>query len=389
MSTQKFAKLLGWISLAVVAAILYLGLWPYNVRMASGAHWQGNSKNGVLGIFPPNNVAWLKDGAGLRFGKYGSIFSKTDFTATANQTEGCTIEVWLEPAVTEDFTTTLAFSTETNRLQFRLRQQEDALYVSHDTPGEKQRLRRQRIWIDHVFQQGERVLVALTSGPNGTAVYLNGKLRQRYENFRLRSDEFTGRMIFGDSPMGHDTWGGTLLGLAIYQEERSAGQVGEDFRKWNTGDKSQLARVHSPRALYLFEEGNGRVAHSAVAGAPDLEIPETFQTLRPRFLQPFWTEYTGDSHYFVDIFLNIAAFVPLGFFLRGYLKIGAGIRRDLLTTAICGFALSLTIEVGQYYLPMRNSGTTDLITNTTGAILGGMIFGTAFVQTRIRALRLD
>ena len=44
-----------------------------------------------------------------------------------------------------------------------------------------------------------------------------------------------------------------------------------------------------------------------------------------------------------------------------------------LTAGLLGFALSLSIEIMQIYLPMRASSQSDLYLNAMGAVLGAAI----------------
>ena len=78
---------------------------------------------------------------------------------------------------------------------------------------------------------------------------------------------------------------------------------------------------------------------------------------------------------FVDFFLNVLLFVPLGFGLAALArKRGIGRWASLLLALAVGAAVSYTVEVSQFYIPERDSGWMDEVSNSTGSVVGFFLF---------------
>ena len=81
-----------------------------------------------------------------------------------------------------------------------------------------------------------------------------------------------------------------------------------------------------------------------------------------------------------DIVLNLLAFVPFGFLTFIYYRetsTGQWLRPIVIGT-LTGAALSLVTEVGQVWLPTRDSSLLDLALNTAGTGIGAFLAGSIY-----------
>jgi len=87
------------------------------------------------------------------------------------------------------------------------------------------------------------------------------------------------------------------------------------------------------------------------------------------------------------VLINIAGFVPFGFLVCAYFSLARRIRTPALVTILLGFTVSFTIESLQAFLPTRDSGTTDLITNTLGTCIGVWLYRLSFWRVPVARIR--
>ncbi len=81
---------------------------------------------------------------------------------------------------------------------------------------------------------------------------------------------------------------------------------------------------------------------------------------------------TGSS--WPDIIANHLLFLPLGALLAGrLLTAGARLVAVVALTLLCGFGLSLLIELTQLFIVGRLASWIDLVMNTSGALAGSVV----------------
>jgi glycopeptide antibiotics resistance protein len=82
--------------------------------------------------------------------------------------------------------------------------------------------------------------------------------------------------------------------------------------------------------------------------------------------------FTKDSF---DFFLNVLLFVPFGFGIAAQVrKRNGGLLKAFVWALALGAFLSYSVEFMQLYIPERDSGWEDVFSNTTGSVVGFLLF---------------
>ena len=342
--------------LVVVAAILVAGLWPFHA--------------------PVNQVSWATAGNGISFLEHGVALGQQISSLSRAKHGDCTLELLIVPTSDRADGTIVSFdSSRDARWPFSFRQHQSVLAVRRFEVDVNGKERRPVLWAEEVFQGNKPKFIALVSEPEQTILYVDG-VPKEHSRIGFVCSDLAGRLVVGNSTVD-DGWSGTVRGLAIFEGSREASQIRRDFEEWNTAS-SVDEHESSLRALYLFNEHGGTVVHDEVRSASELTIPSKYVVLHPWLLQPIWQEHRFPPRTWTrwadweDIALNVLGFVPVGFFFLAYWQFVRQRPMPLATVVVAGFAISLGIEVGQWFLPTRNSGMLDLVTNTIGTLLGAV-----------------
>jgi hypothetical protein len=220
-----------------------------------------------------------------------------------------------------------------------------------------------------------------TSSVHGTAVYVNGILAGTHLRFGLSSKDLTGQLVVGNHPWAGNGWEGQLSGLAIYNRELTPAEVLRHYVSWTTNRQDKM-KNEDPVALYLCNEGKGNVLHNQMYSGNDLHISQRYSVRHAPFLELPWDEIEPTWGYCKNVLINIGGFAPFGFFFCAYFSSVRRLEHAVLATVVLGGVLSFVIEVLQAFLPTRDSGMTDIITNTLGTAIGAILCDCKSVQAQ-------
>jgi hypothetical protein len=361
------AKIVSALCLLVLVCILVAGLWPFHI--------------------PHNAVSWLKNENGLRFGRHGAVLSASAFRDIGSSgAAGHSLEIWLTPAHVPGGGGILTFDSSPDPwAPFLLRQCGTGIAIHRYLLDDHGKITQPFFRVNDVFDAGKRVLVSITSNKDHTELYVNGVLAGTSSDPGIASRELKGRLVLANSTID-DSWTGQVAGLAIYDRELTPAQVNGHFQSWIPDRGPVLTGEQLPIALYLFDERGGSTVHNLIDPATNLTIPARYFVLHPWFLRPTWNQFSHtrsawkDWGFWQDMGVNVGGFVPVGFVFFAYFSSVKPTKRAALVVVLLGFFLSFTVEALQRLLPNRDSGMTDLFTNTTGTALGVLLHRSSTVR---------
>ena len=318
--------------------------------------------------WPDNRVQWRQDGPGLVFHPPSLAWLPPLPPEVLPAAPGA---VWIEFEIVASPqavpTLQQILTLHDGRLPAKLAvcQWKSDLLLWIPAPGAPRGIRE----IGTTLADGRPHLVTLVLGESETRIYVDGVLRRRSTEFRVDPGAWRGQWVLGDAPEGKRGWRGELRSLGVGRGARTAEPIVERHREWERREAEGWGPSAGMAAFFALSEGRGRMAGGRAPGVW-LELPRVYEVphKQPLAGTSDWSQIWGrDAR---DTLINVLGFLPVGVLAwlacGGY---GLGIR---WVGVFCfGSLLSLTIEVGQIWLPERVSSVIDLACNGLGSLLGG------------------
>jgi len=328
-----------------------------------------------------NHVAWLEDRDGIRLGQNGIAYAEIALpqTGDSDAPAALTIEMALEAASTsgDRFRFVLSVHGGQDATQLLLGQWRNSLIVmnGNDYDG---RQGIPKIGVREALPPQTPRLITITADSSGTRVYLDGVLAEASARFALHlpARQSLLRLVVGNSIYGRHPWNGDIYGLAIYPYAFPPPKIAARFRRWQSKKRFAALAADNATVFYAFADGRGVSAADGSGAARDLQLPPRMKILAKEVLVAPWLSGRLTRQLVLDMLINVAGFMPFGFFLYALLlrsTIPAPRLALPLTIGVC-LVTSLTIEVAQAWIPSRSSQFLDLILNTAGGGLGVLCY---------------
>lgn len=334
----------------------------------------------LKGFRPGNNVQWSTSGIGLTFEESSQAYTESFFTGSGSGNRiGLTIELAIHPGNFSKSSIGILMMVHDGDAdsQLVICQWRSSLIIMNGNDYSNQR-RIPKIYFKLDPNRHEPHLITIVSNKTGTRLFLDGTLKKNNKDLVLRypGGAAQARLVVANSVAGRNSWAGTIMGLAFYDQVLGNDVIVRHLQMWRMKRNFSAFKLHGPRVLYAFDEGQGKRVYNKLGDGLDLIVPAWRKVLQTKALSwPKWDDL-GRPGSVKDVLVNFAGFIPLGFLLIATFNRleGFRVRRALLIALIGSFLLSLGIEIVQVWMPSRYSSMLDLILNTLGGGFGALLF---------------
>jgi len=339
----------------------------------------------IFGLIPKslnllNGVNWISNQAGIRFSNYGIAYTNPFSYPVGDNTSktNCfSIEVALKPAGYQTKGATFIFSLHDGKdhNQLLMWQYHSWIIIMNGDDYDHKR-GTERIAVDISSMPSKILLITVTTGEKSTEIYLDGQfVIRKYFSLKIPNGSKSS-LVLGNSVYGRSPWHGDIYGLAFFGYTLTAQDAALHFDRWVQNNNFSFVKKEEPFILYVFDENVGERVFDHAGGNNNLIIPSRMQILKKTFLFSENTILRFNRSLFIDSIINILGFIPLGFILSAtFVKIGGTFdKHNILISVLFCFAVSLSIEIFQAWIPTRNSDILDLIFNTIGALVGATMY---------------
>ena len=215
---QKKISLKYLVSLSVVIlfGVLFFGLMPKDFYFL-------------------NDVTWITEQPGIRFGRYGIAYTdpiKELMKNDDSKTNGFSIEIVLKPASYHKHGANfiLGLHNEKDSDQLLMWQWLSSIIVMNGDDYDHKR-KTKRIAVKLASVHSSKRFITITSGTDGTDIYLDGIVVRKKKDLILKIPEGAKtRLILGNSVYGRNGWKGDIYGLAFYRKILSDHDVANTLR---------------------------------------------------------------------------------------------------------------------------------------------------------------
>lgn len=350
------------ICLGLSFGVLAACLWPYNfietnrisvlpagegIRFEAPAVPEKNNAGGIL--FTPDGLRCrLNPGC-----EEGSVSVGIRLKA-ATETSGCVKRI---------FDLRAADGSEA----FYIGQWKSYLIVRSFASGPADGKPYQEIGAADALAAAKESTVTVSSNPESTAIFIDGRLAKLFPGVRLlkESETLAGhRVHLGNSPDISCPWAGEIYELAICGRGVA---VGDEIERGDIEVCCDGTVAEKAVAFYRFGGIDAERIADGSGNLNDLNAPRRLFFEKPMLHLAGFSDL-GKA----DFLLNAVGFIPLGFiyFFRQFKTSRIPVWTSAAVSVAMGVALSLAVELIQAWLPTRDSSMADLIANTAGALMG-------------------